>query len=283
MRVQDALLAATVLAVPAAVEAQPFDGVYIGAGAGYNYRQGVDIRQSPALGTPNLKLSGSSGYVALGSLGYGFGNGLRIEVEGNWRNTQVRKITGTAFPTTSGGQVQNYGAMVNALFDMVVAAAPDEALYRSTLAAVLDRLTKTHGFALSADDRAQIEFIYRHAFFEEGRETLFEIPRHVLVPALVRRDRIRAGVADQAERVEHVLDNLSSGLLVVAGRPELGQVGLFERLAEQVERLVVAQIACEKREARRRLVGRGRKRHVPPGEPSLPIAATDTDMVFVFP
>jgi OOP family OmpA-OmpF porin len=118
MRVRGALLAATVLASPWVAKAQPFDGVYIGVGAGYNYRQGVDIRPSPALDTPALTLNGSNGYAALGSLGYGFGNGIRIELEGNWRDTQARKITGTAFPTTSGGQVQNYGAMFNALFDM---------------------------------------------------------------------------------------------------------------------------------------------------------------------
>jgi OOP family OmpA-OmpF porin len=118
MRFRGALLAATVLAAPAAVKAQPFNGVYIGAGAGYNYLEDVDVKPSPALGTPNLKVRGNNGYVALGSVGYGFGNGLRIEVEGNYRNTQIRKVTGTGFPTTSGGQIQNYGAMLNALFDM---------------------------------------------------------------------------------------------------------------------------------------------------------------------
>ena len=103
MRFRGALLAATVLAAPAAVKAQPFNGIYIGAGAGYNYLQDIDVRPSPALGTPGLKVRGNNGYVALGSVGYGFGNGLRIEVEGNYRDTQLRKVTGTVFPTTSGG------------------------------------------------------------------------------------------------------------------------------------------------------------------------------------
>ena len=118
MRLRSALLAATVLAAPISVHAQPFNGVYIGAGAGYNYLEDIDARRSPALGTPNLKLRANSGFAGLGSVGYGFGNGIRIELEGNYRQTQVRRITGTGFPTTSGGQVQNYGAMVNALFDM---------------------------------------------------------------------------------------------------------------------------------------------------------------------
>ena len=118
MRLRSALLAATVLAAPVAVQAQPFNGVYIGAGAGYNYLEDIDARPSPALGHSQPQATANSGFTGLGSVGYGFGNGIRIELEGNYRQTQVRRITGTGFPTTSGGQVQNYGAMVNALFDM---------------------------------------------------------------------------------------------------------------------------------------------------------------------
>ena len=122
MRFRGALLAATVLAAPLAApiaaSAQPFEGLYVGAGAGYNYLQEIDVRPSPGLYTPNLKIQGNSGWAGLGSIGYGFGNGLRLEAEGNYRDTQNRKITGTSYPTSAGGQIQTYGAMVNALFDM---------------------------------------------------------------------------------------------------------------------------------------------------------------------
>ncbi len=118
MRFRGALLATTVLAAPIAAKAQPFEGLYIGAGAGYNYLQEIDVRPSPGLYTPELKIQGNSGWAGLGSIGWGFGNGVRLEAEGNYRATQNRKITGTYFPTTAGGQIQTYGAMLNALFDM---------------------------------------------------------------------------------------------------------------------------------------------------------------------
>jgi OmpA-OmpF porin, OOP family len=55
--------------------------------------------------------------VGVISLGWGFGNGLRVELEGNARNNRVSKLTGTPFPTNSGGNEVTYGAMVNALYD----------------------------------------------------------------------------------------------------------------------------------------------------------------------
>ena len=44
-----------------------------------------------------LKLAG------LGSVGWGFGNGLRLEVEGNYRNDTLQHFRGTRFPTLAGG------------------------------------------------------------------------------------------------------------------------------------------------------------------------------------
>jgi outer membrane protein OmpA-like peptidoglycan-associated protein len=57
----------------------------------------------------------------VGSVGWGFGNGLRLEVEGNIRHNRVREISGFtngANPTASGGDQYELGGMVNALFDM---------------------------------------------------------------------------------------------------------------------------------------------------------------------
>ena len=118
MRFRGALLTASFLAAPGLAQAQPFEGIYIGAGAGYNYLENVDTRASPGLGTPSLKINGNSGFTGFASVGYGFGNGIRLEVEGNYRQTQVHRISGTPFPTTAGGRIQNYGAMLNVLFDM---------------------------------------------------------------------------------------------------------------------------------------------------------------------
>ncbi len=118
MRLRVALLAASLLACPVIARAQPFQGLYIGAGAGYNYLQDVETRASPGLGLRPLKLTGSSGFAGLGSLGYGFGNGVRIELEGNYRQTSPGHLAGTAFPTALNGDIRSYGVMANALFDM---------------------------------------------------------------------------------------------------------------------------------------------------------------------
>ena len=113
------LLAATVLAgsLPfAAARAQPVDGLYVGAGVGanfianefdkYNY-SGSDAG-GPFHGSGKTKFDFDTGIAALGSIGYGFDNGLRLEVEGNYRYNDLRHQNSYA---------QKYGGMVNALFD----------------------------------------------------------------------------------------------------------------------------------------------------------------------
>ena len=114
-----ALLAATILAMPALGYAQPISGLYIGAGAGGNYLQQERVQASPGLGLAPKRLSTDIGGVGVGSVGWGFGNGLRVELEGDVRHNRVRQINGfTAGPTASGGDQFAYGGMVNALFDM---------------------------------------------------------------------------------------------------------------------------------------------------------------------
>ncbi|MBV9656215.1 MAG: OmpA family protein [Acetobacteraceae bacterium] len=131
MRLRSALLAATVLAAPVAVQAQPISGLYVGAGAGVNFKQdqnftGLNANVGPlAPFTSNgnsLKLTYDTGWVGVASVGYGLGNGLRLEVEGNYRDNNVRTLHGTPFPTAAGGDTQTYGAMVNVLYDVDVAS-----------------------------------------------------------------------------------------------------------------------------------------------------------------
>jgi hypothetical protein len=53
------------------------------------------------------------------------------------------------------------------LFDAYLDVAPDSAAYRRNLIAIKDRLTRTHGFTLSASDSASLDYVYG-AFFEAG-------------------------------------------------------------------------------------------------------------------
>ena len=55
------------------------------------------------------------------SVGYGLGNGLRLEVEGNFRQNGNRARLHDRFPTFTGGNNETYGAMFNALYDFDIA------------------------------------------------------------------------------------------------------------------------------------------------------------------
>jgi outer membrane protein OmpA-like peptidoglycan-associated protein len=71
----------------------------------------------------NISGDFSWGYVGVLSLGWGFGNGLRAEIEGNYRQNDVSSLRAT--PTLSGvtGTAKSYGAMLNLLYDINVNGA----------------------------------------------------------------------------------------------------------------------------------------------------------------
>ena len=109
-------------ALPHNAAAQPFQGVYLGAGAGYHTTDDVKAAPFPAaaLGGTGLRLRTNGGFAGLGSLGYGFGNGWRLELEGSARLNNLGHLSGTPFPTSAGGSLHTYALMANALFDLDV-------------------------------------------------------------------------------------------------------------------------------------------------------------------
>jgi len=128
MKLRSALLAATVLALPFAASAQPVTGLYVGLGAGVNIDATEQVKNlsfptlaplSSGLSTSG-NLNSSTGFAGVLSLGWGFGNGLRAEIEGNYR---YNHISGSSGFTTAGSNIgggtneQKFGGMVNALYD----------------------------------------------------------------------------------------------------------------------------------------------------------------------
>jgi len=109
-------LAALALA-PSSGRAQPFQGVYIGAGAGFDLPENTRIG-TPLPTSPRLTLNSNGGFAGIGSVGYGLGNGFRFELEGNFRQYGLSRLSGTPFPTAASGKLQTYGVMANVLFDM---------------------------------------------------------------------------------------------------------------------------------------------------------------------
>ena len=123
------LLAATLLATSAVLggqaRAQPVTGLYVGASGGANFLQTErieDVRVGGLTFPSRERVSFDTGVVGVGSFGYGFGNGLRVELEGNYRNNRFSGqdgfITSPSFSSSFGGREQKYGGMFNVLFDL---------------------------------------------------------------------------------------------------------------------------------------------------------------------
>jgi outer membrane protein OmpA-like peptidoglycan-associated protein/opacity protein-like surface antigen len=120
MRLRKALITAAVLAVPVAAKAQPIAGPYVSLGAGMNFLQDELIKPVQVAGVtvPKAKVDFlQPGLGSEASVGFGLGNGLRLEAEGFYNYNHVHKIEGTRFPTLASGENEEYGGMLNALYD----------------------------------------------------------------------------------------------------------------------------------------------------------------------
>ena len=128
MTLRGAILGAGLLALPIAASAQPVDGFYVSLGAGVNLMQDQTFRfSSPDRADPftGAHLKSSAGPVVQGSAGWGFGNGLRVELEGDWMNNKFNEastnfIGGARGRPGAGGWEQKYGVMGNVLYDFTM-------------------------------------------------------------------------------------------------------------------------------------------------------------------
>ena len=128
-------------AAPAAAQpawnAMPVTGLYIGAGVGVNFLQETHLSQSGSI-TAGLRAAGlpaqsgkatfDVGVATVGSVGWGFGNGLRVEGEFSYRWNDVDRITGFGRLgpglANAGGQQQTIGLMGNILYDFQIPDSP---------------------------------------------------------------------------------------------------------------------------------------------------------------
>jgi OmpA-OmpF porin, OOP family len=110
------LLATTLLALPLVARAQPVDGLYIGGGAGVNFLQNEIFKPYGGFGPIRRTYTFDPGPAVVGNIGYGFGNGLRLELQGDYLNNHVRKAE-LSEPERAGGHEQQFGGFVNALYD----------------------------------------------------------------------------------------------------------------------------------------------------------------------
>ena len=108
MKFRVALLATATLTAPLAAFAQPVTGPYVSLGAGAEYLQDQKLHgESEALIGPHLKTN--IGGIASAAVGYGLGNGLRVEIQGDWSSPK--------FYGTGSNYLQEYHGFVNVLYD----------------------------------------------------------------------------------------------------------------------------------------------------------------------
>jgi opacity protein-like surface antigen len=127
------LMTTTMWMLPIAAEAQtpqePATGFYLGAAGGFNIKTNPNINNvqsnlpgTVGLVTPNANLSTGIGGAGVGAVGYGLGNGLRVEIEGDYRGNSFSRTSGNnrvgvGASTGTSGSEQLYGPMVNLDYD----------------------------------------------------------------------------------------------------------------------------------------------------------------------
>jgi len=129
VKLRNALLAATMMSLPAAAMAEPVNGLYISLSGGANFMENSSNNLG-AIYYPSgfvYNVAGSygvhytgAGYAVTGAVGYGTGNGVRLELEGGYRsNGLVSSDQGPGAPLANiRGNETKYTIMGNILFDL---------------------------------------------------------------------------------------------------------------------------------------------------------------------
>ncbi len=96
----------------------PLSGPYVSLGAGVSVQQDIIRDPSASPGPLHPKWwQFDPGAAADFSLGWGFGNGLRLDFEAPFVANKVRGVAGYAGPRRAGGVEMKYGGMVNLMYD----------------------------------------------------------------------------------------------------------------------------------------------------------------------
>lgn len=126
------ILGIVMLCLSSAAQAQTVNGPYVAGGIGGNWRSEtsdtlnnlVFLPSGTTIGDGNkLREEYKTGGLSLASVGWGFGNGFRAEIEGSYRNNRVAHGDWDFFGTRPGPLTDNSGSvattalMANVLYD----------------------------------------------------------------------------------------------------------------------------------------------------------------------
>ena len=125
MSFRNVLLAGVMLAIPAMANAQPVTGPYVSLSGGANFEESTakTFRNDPPVSGPGpgpFSQTLKDGYAVSGSAGWGFGNGLRVEIEGSYRSNPLNHLETFAGQFSYSGSDTKTAVMVNALYDFAV-------------------------------------------------------------------------------------------------------------------------------------------------------------------
>jgi outer membrane protein OmpA-like peptidoglycan-associated protein len=121
MKLRLVLAAATCLALPALAHAQPVTGPYISLQGGTAIENPVNTDFTALGATLGGKLMYRPSYAGIGAIGYGFGDGFRVQIDGDYIHNTIDKFDYDGGGQTSVvGKEKKYGAMFNVLYDIPV-------------------------------------------------------------------------------------------------------------------------------------------------------------------
>ncbi|MDE8342387.1 MAG: OmpA family protein [Acidocella sp.] len=112
------LAAATCLSLPLAAHAQPISGIYVAGEAGTTLENSVNVS-----GTINGfggagKVQYQPGYTGIASVGYGFGDGFRVQLDIDYIHNTPSKVLSSGYSVKAGRYDNKFGPMINVLYDI---------------------------------------------------------------------------------------------------------------------------------------------------------------------
>ncbi len=120
MNLRLALAAATCLSLPLAAHAQPVTGLFVGLQAGTTIENPVAVSGSIDGYSASGRFLYRPGYTGIGTIGYGFGDGFRVQLDMDYIHNTPVKVDSSYASLKLGRYDNKFGPMANVVYDIPV-------------------------------------------------------------------------------------------------------------------------------------------------------------------